>query len=256
MTPGGGTMRFLLILLLLSLSAPSFAAEPPLRVAVDAQYPPFGYREKAGNLAGFDVDIAVALCSEMRRECLIKGMDFDDILPALIRGEIDIAVAGMGNTPERARQINFTDRYYRSHSFFIKAEGTKMNISPEGLAGKSVGVQAGSAQEEYVKRTFPRAVLVPTPSFVDMMNDLKNGKVSLAISEGLPAFAYLKTAEGAGLETVGTPIQDSLLTGPSYIVVSKKLPQLVPTLNRALDTIRRSGEYARINRKYFDFNIY
>ena len=89
-----------------------------------------------------------------------------------------------------------------------------------------------------------------------MMNDLKSGKVSLAISEGLPAFAYLKTAEGAGLETVGTPIQDSLLTGPSYIVVSKKLPQLVPTLNRALDAIRRSGEYARINRKYFDFNIY
>ncbi len=256
MTPGGGTMRFLLILLLLSLSVPSFAAEPPLRVAVDAQYPPFGYREKAGNLAGFDVDIAVALCSEMRRECLISGMEFDDILPALIRGEIDIAVAGMGNTPERARQINFTDRYYRSHSFFIKAEGTKVNISPEGLAGKSVGVQSGSAQEEYVKRTFPQAILVPTPSFVGMMGDLKNGKVSLAISEGLPAFAYLKTEEGAGLETVGTPIQDPLLTGPSYIAVSKKFPQLVPTLNRALDAIRRSGEYARINRKYFDFNIY
>ncbi len=250
-------MRFLLILLLLSFMTPSLAAaEPPLRVAVDAQYPPFGYREKAGNLAGFDVDIAVALCSEMRRECLISGMEFDDILPAITRGEIDIAVAGMGNTPERARQINFTDRYYRSHSFFLKAEGTKVDISPEGLAGKSVGVQSGSAQEEYVRKTFPRAILVPTPSFVGMMNDLKSGKVSLAISEGLPAFSFLKTSEGSGLETVGTPIQDPLLTGPSYIAVSKKLPQLVPTLNRALDAIRRSGEYARINRKYFDFNIY
>ncbi len=243
-------------LLLLAFTTAAPAAEAPLRVAVDAQYPPFGYIGDDGVLAGFDVDIAKALCAELKRECAITGVPFDDILPGIVRGDVDIAVAGLGRTPERENMVDFTNRYYRSHSIFIEAEGTDAAISAEGLAGKSIGVLSGSAQEEYLRRAFPTSTVTPHPTLEEIMTDLKAGKTYVALVEGLPGFAYLKTPEGGGLETVGPPIQEPMLAGPSAIAVSKKLPQLTQSLNEAIETIRRNGEYARINRKYFDFNIY
>ena len=244
------------LLLFLVLSATAPAAEPPLRVAVDAEYPPFGYIEGDGTLAGFDVDIAKALCAEIKRECVVTGVPFDDIIPEITKGNIDFAVAGLGDTPERAKLVDFTNRYYRSHSIFLEKDGTEAILSPEGLAGKSVGVQTASAQAEYLQKEYPQAVPVPRPTFEGMMQDLKEGKTYVALIEGLPGFAYLKTPEGAAFETVGTPIEDPFLSGPSFIAVSKKLPQLTRDLNEAIDALRRNGEYGRINRKYFDFNIY
>ncbi len=242
--------------LFLFLAGAGVAAEGPLRVAVDAQYPPFGFIDAQGNLTGFDVDIAKALCARMKRECIVSGVPFDDILPGIVRGDIDIAVAGFGNTEERLQLVNFTDRYYRSHSVFLEKAGAGADVSPDGLAGKVAGVQTGSAQEAYMRRAYPKTELLTLPEFEGLMADLRDGKTTVALVEGLPGFAFLKTPAGDAFEVVGGPVQDAELSGPSYIAVSKKLPQVVDDLNKALEAIRQNGEYARINRKYFDFNIY
>ena len=227
---------------------------PPLRVAVDAPYPPFAMIDKRGNLSGFDVDIANALCEELKRTCVIKAVPFDNIIPSIVAGDFDIAIAGMGATPERLKQVDFTDRYFRSLSIFIEKVGT---VAPPGFKGTRIGTQSGTLQEEYLKKHFGDSLTVVTkPNYDEVLQMLKDGRLDLVLVDGLPGYTYLKSKVGEGLETVGGPVESSDIMDSSCIAVSKKQPELRDAINKAIQSLRRSGEYGRINRKYFDFNIY
>ncbi len=244
---------------LIAICCPSVsrAAEAPLRVAVSGPYPPFAQTDDAGNVFGFDVDIAYAVCKEINRECVVENVQFDDIIPMLVDGRLDFAVAGMGATEERKKLIDFTERYYRSMSIFIERNGTVESITPQTLKGKRVGAQAGSVQAGYLEKTYGDAInLVTTAAYEELFIMLKKGEVDLVLSDGLPGYAYLTSEEGEGLETIGDPIEPGGHMGISYIAVPKNRPELRDSLSRAIGSLRRSGEYDKINRKYFDFIIY
>ena len=245
---------FLMTLLGFHSTALGKDEHPPLRVAVDAPYPPFAMVDKRGNLSGFDVDIANALCAELKRTCVIKSVPFDRILPAIVAGEYDIAIAGMGVTPERQQLVDFTDRYFRSLSIFIEKKGT---VPPADFKGMRIGAQSGTLQEEYLRKNFGDSItLVTKTSHEEALRMLKNGQLDLVLVDGLPGYAYLKSEDGDGLETVEAPVVSSDIQDSSCIAVSKKQPELRDAINKAIQSLRRSGEYGRINRKYFDFNIY
>ena len=252
-------MVFCLAALLAGLPGPVPAkdAYPPLRVAVDAPYPPFAMVDKRGNLSGFDVDIANGLCAELKRTCVIKSVPFDDIIPGIVAGDIDIGIAGMGVTAERLKQVDFTDKYFRSLTIFIERKGTVHALTPEGLKGLRIGAQAGTMQETYLKKHYGNtSTIVVEPNHDTVLAMLGKGDLDLVLVDGLAGYAFLKTEAGADLETVGGPVESAEIMDSSCIAVSKKRPELREALNKAIQDMRRSGEYGKINRKYFDFNIY
>ncbi len=232
-------------------------AQTPLRIAVDVPYPPFAFIDGKGNLTGFDVDIAKALCAEIKRECEIKIVSFDQIIPEIVAGNIDIGLAGMGRTPEREKLVDFTDRYFRSHSIFIEKPGTVPSPTRNGLTGRRVGTQSGTAQEIYLNEEYKDIITILLyPTFEDLLQALKDEKIDTALVDGLPAYTYLKSEEGADYETLGDPIESDVLVAASSIVVSKTLPEITQQLNSAIQALRNNGTYGKINRKYFDFDIY
>lgn len=250
-------MRVLLLAFFFIFNSTSvFAAQTPIRIAIDVPYPPFAYYDAGNQLTGFDVDIAKALCAELKRECTIVIMPFEDIIPSIAANSVDMAVVGMGDTPERRKLVNFSDRYYRSHSIFVEKPGTVAGISPADLKGKRIGVQAGTIQETYLREGYKDSVIIANNLHVETFDNLKKGIVDVVLTDGLPGYTYLKSKDGEGLETIGGPITSGSLTGASFITVSKKQPELLKQLNEAIQTIRRNGEYGKINRKYFDFNVF
>ena len=249
-------LSFFLGIFLSCFSLP-LQAEDPLRIAVDAPYPPFAFLDDQGSLAGFDVDIARALCTEIKRDCEIKVVTFDEIIPGIVDEKIDIGIAGMEGTPERQKLVNFTDRYYRSHSIFLEKPGTIHTLSAEDMKGRKIGAKSGTSQETYLNEKYQGIVTVVTyPTFEELLQTLQDDQLDAVLVDGLPAYAYLKSAEGAELEPVGYPVKPSILVGSSHIAISKKQPKLTQQVNKALQTLRANGTYGRINRKYFDFDIY
>ena len=231
--------------------------QPPLRVAVDAPYPPFAMVDKRGNLSGFDVDIAYALCAEMKRACVVKTLAFDDIIPAIMAGDIDIGIAGMAATEERQKLVDFTDRYFRSLSIYIEKKGTVHSLTPGGLKGMRIGTQAGTIQEVYLRKHFnATSTIITENNYETVLTMLRTGRLDLALVDGLPGYTFLKSEAGEELETVGGPIEAGDITDSACIAVSKKQPELRNAINNTIQVLRRNGEYGKINRKYFDFNVY
>ncbi len=233
------------------------AEEGKLRVATEVGYEPFSYADAAGTPAGFDVEIAQALCATMKRECEIIFMPFDDIIPAVAKGDVDLGAVGLGITPEREKIVDFTDYYYRSQSIFIERPGRVRSLSPEDMEGTRVGVQPGSIQEEYLRKVYgARVTLVPAADFERIFQDLREGHSDIVLVDGLSGYATLKSPLGAGLETLGTPISDGLVATSAHMIVPKGREELRKEINKAIREIVRTGEFARINRKYFEFTVY
>jgi len=249
--------RALFAILLPALAAAPAIAGEKLRVAVENDYKPFAYHDEQGQLRGFDVDLAQAVCAHMHRECTITAMVFEDILPAVVGGQIDFATAGFTDTPEREQLVLFTECYYRSRSIFIEKPGTMKGLAPEDIKGRRVGVQPGTIQEKYLKNTYGSGiVLVNREKFEGLFEALHEGACDVILVDGLAGYDALKAPLGTGFETVGDPVPGNAISTTSHMAVAKEQPQLREELNEAIKALVHSGEYARINRQYFEFDVY
>ena len=113
---------------------PAQAAD--LRIGVEGAYPPFSAVDENGELIGFDIEIARALCVEMGEDCELVQQDWDGIIPALLAKKYNAIVASMSDTEERRQQVSFTDHYYKDGAKFVRKKGSGIRVSYGGMAGK------------------------------------------------------------------------------------------------------------------------
>lgn len=94
-----------------------------VRFGIEGAYPPFSWTEADGSLKGFDVDMANALCNEMKVKCKIVAQDWDGIIPSLLARKYDAIIAAMSITEERKKKVDFTGKYALIPNKFIAKKG-------------------------------------------------------------------------------------------------------------------------------------
>jgi len=114
------------VLTILSLSSSLTVANETreIRVGVEGAFPPFSYLDTSGEIKGFDIDIAKALCSEMKVKCKLIPQEWDGMIPALLARKFDIIVASMSITEKRKKKVAFTNKYYQSPNKFVRRKGS------------------------------------------------------------------------------------------------------------------------------------
>ena len=247
---------FALLFALILIASPAGAADDRVyKIAVDVYYPPFSYTdEKTGELGGFDVDIAKAVCVKLNIKCDVLAVPFDEIIPQIETGQLDIGSAGFAYTEERAKRVIYTNKYFRSSSLFLELPGTFEGITPDTIKGKKVAVQASTNQEDYLRNTYGDLIeVVPVKGFDEIIDMVNDKSVDLGFIDGLPGYHYLKSDAGLNLDIVGEPVH---LDDGSCMVLKKGNEALRDRINAAIEELRLSGEYDAINIKYFDFNVY
>jgi lysine-arginine-ornithine-binding protein len=240
---------------LLALALPA-AGQDKVRIGTEAAYKPFAWVLPSGELTGFDIDMANALCKQMGAECEIINQSFDGLIPALNANKIDAIIASMSITPERQEAIDFAGPYYLSTATFVAPEGVEVELTPEGLDGKYVGVQRGTTMADYVAKKFPDARVQFYDTIEAAVLDLASGRVDVAFADSVVIDEFLKSPDGTGYVAVGDPVSDPEILGPGAgIGVRKGDEALKAKFDEALAAVIASGEYKTINDKYLDFSV-
>jgi arginine/ornithine transport system substrate-binding protein len=252
-------IKTLLLVAGMALAAGAAAADGmKVRIATEGAYPPFNFVDKDGRLQGFDVDIANALCQQMKADCTIVAQDWDGIIPGLLARKYDAIVASMSITDERKKKVDFTDKYYNTPARFIGKKGSGLEITPDGLKGKRVGVQRATIHENFIRATFPDAEVVVYDTADNANADLAAGRLDLREDDSTALAEFMKSDAGKDFEFIGPGFYEprKILGYGAGIAVRKQDARLRDALNVALKEIRANGTYKKINDKYFDFDAY
>ena len=209
--------------------------------------------DSSGEVTGFDIDIAKALCERMDAECSIVISDWDGIIPALNTRRFDFLVASMSITEEREQAVDFTIPYYTNKLQFVAPKKSDFSVDEASLKGKTIGAQRATIAGQWLEENMGDVVdirLYDTQENAYL--DMNAGRIDGVLADAFVQYEWLQSEAGANFEFKGEPVFSNDKIG---IAVRKDDP-LRERLNKALQEIVDDGTYAEINAKYFPFSIY
>ena len=221
-----------------------------LTMATSPDYPPYEYKDTAvsGNeIIGFDVDIAKYITKELGYELKIIGMDFNGLIPALQAGRADFVMAGMTPNAERRKSVDFSVIYYEAQNTIVAKKGSNLT-KPEDLAGKKVGVQLGTIQQEAVKK-MSGVQGIPLNRIPDIIQELKSNRLTAGVIEDTVAKGYAEANPDLEFNVIpNTEESGSAIAFP-------KDSRLVPEFSRILQQMQANGKLKELANQWFSKQI-
>ncbi|WP_206125359.1 ABC transporter permease subunit [Staphylococcus debuckii] len=212
-----------------------------LRVGLSADYAPLEFEShKNGKreYAGIDIEIAKKIAKDNGLKLKIENMNFDSLLGALKTGKIDMIISGMTPTPERKKEVDFSDSYLKSsQTMVVKKTDIDKYKSLKDFANKRIGAQKQTTQEQLAKTEIENADVQSMTRLPEVILSLKSNKIDGAIIEGPVAEAYLKQNPELGFAKVKFSEPDK----DTCIAVAKDSPVFLNHLNTSIKNIKEQG---------------
>ena len=234
--------KTLLTAILLGASAAASAQE--LTFAMEPSYPPFETTNEKGEIIGFDVDVANAICKEIQATCKFKGEAFDALIPNLKAKRFDASISAIDITDARAKQVLFSDAYYDSTASYVILKG-KATLE----SAKNVGVQNGTTFQQYTVAETKQYTTKAYASLQSAILDLKSGRIDMIFGDtAVLADMISKEPE---MQFVGEKVANKKYFGNGLgIAMHKSNKELAEQLNKGLAAIKANGEYQKIYDKW------
>ena len=212
-----------------------------LTVGTAAEYEPFEYMED-GQYKGFDLDLIQDIAKKLGLTVEFANVDFDTIVPGVSSGaKYDVGIGAITVTPERKKEVDFTDSYYMDDQAIVtmkdNADITSDNYKEKlDSADAKIAVQSGSTAEAFAKENFPNAELVPFKNATDCFSALQAGQ-SVALVTNRSVAAQLVATSFDNEQVVKL-----ISTGEEYaIAVNKDNSGLKDAINKALKELTDDG---------------
>ena len=217
-----------------------------IRVGAETTYPPFEFTQD-DKYVGFDIDLSDAVIKQIGGQMEFKSMGFDALIPALQSGQIDVIASGMDVTPEREKQVSFSDVYFdQSGKVIIVTKENDQIHDWNDLSGKVVGGQVGTTQVQLAQEAGASQVKQFDSNSQAFM-ELSAKTVDAVVIDAPIAMYYLKQGADKDMKIVGTP---KGAAGFAF-AVKKDNKELQDKLNKALKELKANGTYDKIYNKWF-----
>lgn len=224
-------------------------SKKPLVAGSSLYFPPFEFKE-GDEIIGFDIDLIRAIEEHMDQDIIVKDVRFDQLLPSLEAGEVDMVVSQLTITEMRKEYFNFSDPYFEFGEVIVTAKGSAANLTHKDLAGKRVAFQGGTYSETFamaIQEEFPSTKALAYDTMEQVLEAVEEGRADAAFAPY--AFtAYYLSKQGNDKLQISSELLTSELSG---IAVSKDNPELLDRLNKSLETIKEEGTYQLIHEKWF-----
>ncbi|HFE2084088.1 ABC transporter permease subunit [Staphylococcus aureus] len=212
-----------------------------LRVGLSADYAPMEFEHTVNGkteYAGVDIDLAKKIAKDNNLKLKIVNMSFDSLLGALKTGKIDIIISGMTSTPERKKQVDFSDSYMMTKNIMlVKKDKVNEYKDIKDFNNKKVGAQKGTEQEKIAQTEIENASITSLSRLPDVILAFKSGKVEGAVVEKPVAEAYLKQNPKLGISNVKFNEEEK----DTVIAVPKDSPKLLSQINKTIKEVKDKG---------------
>ncbi|MFM0470508.1 ABC transporter substrate-binding protein [Paraburkholderia strydomiana] len=222
-------------------------AKGTLTCGVLSNLEPFDFQDPTTReLQGYDVDFCKGVAKALGVKPELKVVSLEGRIPELVGGRVDLLAAVLGYTPERAKQIAFSDGYFVSaHRLAVRADSPYK--TRDDLAGKRISIIKGSSTQNFLARTLPSAQLVSYEDGPSAFMALAQGKVdAYALSETLLRRFIAKLGEGK-MRVLTPPLGEETWG----LGIRQGEPAFQKAVNDALQQMEKSGEAKQIFVKWF-----
>jgi len=242
-------MKNTLSVLLLIALAMGTASATTLHFGTTTANPPFETVNAKNQPAGFDIDLARALCKQMQAECTFTPQSFDTLIPALRFKKFDAIIAGIEIVPMRERRVAFTQPYRQQLSgVVVSAKNSAQGFAD--LKGQKIGVAKGSLHQRYLHDKQKQVNVVAYESNEAAFSALKEGSVNGVMSDRADAETWLQ--ENPDYAIIDEQATDAKYYGKQLaIAVRQDDPELLNALNAALEVVKASPEFGQMELKWF-----
>jgi lysine-arginine-ornithine-binding protein len=242
----------------LALAAPASAKDwKTVRIGMDATYAPFESINPKGEIIGFEVDYAKALCDRMKVTCTFQNQDWDGIIPSLLAGKFDTIISSMNITPPRQKRVLFSQMYFATPIVFIGQAASKSNdFSPAALKGKTIGTQSSTTFANYLEAYYKDSEIKLYPGGDEPNLELSNGRLDYALGDFIVGSTFIEKSGAGCCRIMGEVKRDPAIFGPGVGAAFRfEDADLQAMFNKAIDELDADGTYQKIASGYFKINI-
>lgn len=220
-----------------------------IKVATEANDPPYRYVSEKNQITGFEIDLVKAVAKEMGASVEFKDMKFSQLLDAVSKKDVDLAIGTLTVNEKRKQKVDFSDAYAHRNAYTVVVPKKGNSIrSEKDLKGKTVAVKKSSTFETRAKEMgFGKAV--PLDHYEDIYKAVAEGKAEAGVSDEQAANYYLLHGGSEKLTVVGT-----LPGGNNFaIAIAKDNGKLKDEVNKALKKVMENGTYDDLTNKWFSY---
>lgn len=214
-------------------------------------YPPYEFVSTADNnqIVGIDIELGKAIADKLGVELKVTDMAFGELISALVTNKCDIAIAGMPETPERAKAIDFSDVYVNDEqTIFIRKDDADKFKALADFDGHSVGVEKGSSCEEVANKEMTDSTIVSLAKVPDLFLELKNNKIDGIILPSVVGKQYVISDDTLG--QVADTVQFTEKDKPCQAAVNKGNDEFLQLVNEVIAENQQNGNFDRWIEKY------
>jgi polar amino acid transport system substrate-binding protein len=231
------------------LTGTAAAQQKPLVVGVDGTFAPHAMPKLGGGVEGFNIDLVTEAGRRMGRKVEIFAGEFSGLIPAMQSGKIDFVGAPTTVTPERAKQLLFTEGYLNTYYQFVVAAKTPALKSLDELKGKTVASNKGSAYDKWLQDNAAK-LGIKAESYgtnADAMQAVISGRAYAALSGNTTA-AYAALQAKKQLKLVPLKIDQGLVWGAAF---RKDDTATRNAVENAFECMKLDGTMAKLHEKWF-----
>jgi len=227
------------------------------RIGINAAFAPFVFKDEAGQMVGFDIDLLTAMSKVGNFEVSYIDAPFDTLLPSVESGELDAAISAITVTDDRAARVRFSNIYFRSgaapvsyynpgQGLAVRQDETTIASAADLSAGVKVGVKANTTGAHFVA-TQTAAEAISYAEADTALAALRNGDVDAVVVDIPVIVRYISNRPDVGIRITGGPLTDEQYA----IAVNPARPELLERFNGALLQVQAEGTYSQLFEKWF-----
>jgi len=235
---------------------PELSSVPALRFLTTPDFPPFNYRGPGGKLIGFHIDLARAICDDLKAVCTIQSWPWDQVADALADNQGDALIGGLALNEINGNRFDFSSIYLVFPARFVMRTDTGIQNVPAGLTAKTVAVRRGSRHEDFLRRYLSGVEIRPFDSELAALNAVKDGKVDAFFGDALRASFWLNVEAGCCSFVGDAYIRSDFFGDGLAIAVPAGQDNVRVAINRALARLKRNGQLDELYLRWFPVSFY